>query len=604
MQSEFDRTQAEVFVRVALKHQVLTDVDAERLSQQANERSRMPAELAIELGMLRPVEVEIVEAFADPSDLAPGYELVSVLGHGALGVVYRAHQPRLRRDVAIKAIKQSSLSQPGAVARFQQEGAAIARLHHPNIVGAFDSGAHRGRLYLVMELVAGADLRYRLAEGPLEVRTAISIARQTAAGLAHALSHQIIHRDIKPGNLILTEASAGYDLPPGVPLVKIGDFGLAKLNPMSETAADDTQLTMTGAALGTPMYSAPEQLTGDQVDHRADIYALGATLFHALSGQTPFQADAVSKLVVAKVTGQQPRLDLLPGDVDPELRQLLLEMMEPDPDKRLPDYVKVIDRIDQLQQKAWSKADSTETIPQFLPPAEPASGKSKRKIAVVSTLALFAVAAALVLSAMLTARPAQPTMVPSGWELALFDGRTLTEWTDRSGLWLAGLDAEEASILVGKGSAVRDLPIPADAEPGSAAGIGFRIGIDLQQAPLAEVHFGFEGRDLEQSERLVAQISIDGVSLGTRQGIDGEYSRTGRLVELPTRSENASLYYELRIELHGDRWFLYLNGQRFGDAQADPAANNRNVQLVANQGTVHFDGPSVFGLRAGAETKQ
>ena len=281
MQSEFDPSLSKLFVEVARRRQLLTQEQAQTLLSRSTEQLVMSSNLAVESGMLDPLEAEIVDAFISPKDLAPGYELLDVLGFGALGVVYRARQPHLQRDVAIKAIMQSRLSQQNVVARFQQEAAAIGRLQHPNIVSAYDSGSHHNRLYLVMELVQGCDLREQLEKGPLDVKTAMSVVRQTASGLAHAQSQQIIHRDIKPGNLILTDAPAGFDLPEGVPLVKIADFGLAKLNPPSELENQDTQLTLTGAALGTPMYCAPEQLTGDHVDHRADIYALGATLLRA-----------------------------------------------------------------------------------------------------------------------------------------------------------------------------------------------------------------------------------------------------------------------------------------------------------------------------------
>lgn len=600
MQAEFDRTQSETFVEVARDRQILTEEQAAMLLEQSMERSVMAAALSIELGLLQPVDVEVVEAFIAPNDLAPGYQLRSVLGHGALGVVFRAHQPHLKRDVAIKAIKQSSLSQQGAIARFQQEGAAIGRLHHPNIVSAFDSGTHGNRLYLVMELVAGVDLRKRLTEGPLDVRKALSIVRQTAAGLSHALSHQIIHRDIKPGNLFLTEAPAGFELPKGVPLVKIGDFGLAKLNPLNEAAGDDTHLTMTGAALGTPMYSAPEQLTGDEVDHRADIYALGATLFHALSGQTPFQADAVSKLVVAKVTGQRPRLELLPDDLHPGVMQLILQMMEHDPEDRLGDYETVIARVDELLQAitTGTEADTQETMP-LIPAAakkadRPKGRRRHRRIGLLALIVAVFVCLPAIYFWYVLQEPAQPSMVPSGWEAPLFDGNTLDDWSDRSGLWKTDMDAEGGRILVGKGAAVRNLP----SRPGQAVpGFGVRIGIDLQQTPSVEVHFGFEGEPIDQARRLVAQVSTSGVSLGTRDGVGGDYSRISSPIELPKLAADASLYHELRIELHGDRWFLFLDGERFGDAKADRQADNGKIQLVASEGTVHFDGPSMFGLQ-------
>ncbi len=484
MLSEFDPVVSETFVEVARQRRLLSGEQVQVLLRTSSERSAMASRVAIELGLLKPMDVEIVEAFMSPRDLAPGYELLDVLGYGALGVVYRARQPHLQRDVAIKAITQSQLTEQNAIARFQQEGAAIGRLQHPNIVSAYDSGSHKNRLYLVMELVDGVDLRRRLDDGPVEVSTALSLVRQTASGLAHALAQRIIHRDIKPGNLILTEAPAGFDLPPGVPLVKIADFGLARLNSLTESEHQDTRLTMTGAALGTPMYCAPEQLTGDDIDHRADIYALGATLFGMLTGQVPFEGSTVSKVIAAKVTGQPPRLDLLPGDLDADVRQLMLDMMSHDPHDRVPDYATLIGRIDRLDPYSrvvtgssvrfassatqlavnpgtqLAAQSSTSTVE----PAKASTISRRRAFVLGGGLLLTVVVTALAISKLATPPPT-PSMMPSGWETYLFDGKTVTGWTGRSGLWRSGKDSEGGAVLVGKGSAVRRLT-PAAASAG------------------------------------------------------------------------------------------------------------------------------------------
>ena len=602
---------SKTFIEVALQRELLTDEQARALLHDSSEQSVDPSQLAVETGILESVEVEIVEAFVAPGDLAPGYELLDVLGYGALGVVYRARQPRLQRDVAVKSIMQSRVAQQNVIARFQQEGAAIGRLQHPNIVSAYDSGTHRSRLYLVMELVDGSDLSQRLDQGPLDSSTALSILRQTASGLSHALAQGIIHRDIKPGNLILTEAPAGFDLPAGVPLVKIADFGLARLNPPTDPEQQDTRLTLTGSALGTPMYCAPEQLTGDEVDHRADIYALGATLFRMLSGEAPFATDKVSKVIAAKVTGQLPNLESLPKNLDPEVRQLLLDMMAHDPEDRVPDYETLIRRIDQIQGHGEASSSHGTSAPSATAAdtrsnvttsstsrVTKSSGWTGKRLWVPALLGLLLVALGTLAAPHLRPSPAVPMMVPSGWEAHLFDGKTVTGWTKRIGLWHGGVDVEGGAILVGKGSAVRVLPTPkGKTRPSDSFGV--RIGVDLQNAESAEVHFGIESLDRDDSQRLVARYAVDRVSLGSKAGIDGDFSSLGFELEPPKSSEDdVPSYHELRIELHGEHWFVYFDGKLLGDAAADPVAENRAIQLVAPDSAVHFAGPGVFGLQS------
>ena len=183
----------------------------------------------------------------------------------------------------------------------------------------------------------------QLESGPLDTQTSLWILRQTALGW-RTQRHAIIHQDIKPGNLILTQAPAGFDLPKGVPLVKIADFGLTKLNAAEDTEAKTPSRTM----VGTPMYIAPEQLTGKPVDHRADIYALGATLFQMLSGKPPYDAEKLSDIFATKVKATPPQLDHLPDDVGPELVELILDLMQHDPDDRPADYDELVKRIDKL----------------------------------------------------------------------------------------------------------------------------------------------------------------------------------------------------------------------------------------------------------------
>ncbi len=595
MLSEFNSALSEAFLGVARARGMLSDDQANELAELSTNSSVMSSQLAVELGMLAPVEVEIIEAFLAPKDLAPGYELLDVVGYGALGVVYRARQPHLQRDVAIKAILQSRLSQQNVVARFQQEGALIGRLQHPNIVSAYDFGSHRNRLYLVMELVSGVDLSRRTDKGPIPITTALSIVRQIASGLAHALSHRIIHRDIKPGNLLLTEAPAGFDLPPGVPLVKIADFGLARFHRSPDIDEQDTRLTMTGAALGTPMYCAPEQLSGDEIDHRSDIYALGATFFRMLAGDAPFAPEKVSKIIAAKVTGQPPRVELLPADLDPEVQDLLLDMMKSDPDERIPDYETLISRIDAIGSPPAVDANRQVAKPVGLGQrSTSAKGTKWRTILALATLLVLGLSAVAV-PRWLQA-PAFPTMIPSGWEMHLFDGKTITGWTVRSGLWQSGVDREGGAILIGKGSAVRTLPAPPPAGTEGQTGIGFRVGMDLQDAESAEIHFAFQGQANPSVPRAVVVLSPEGVTLGTKESVDSEFISSGRTVDMPADIGDQPRYHEVRVERHGEDWFAFFDDQQIGQSPANSQQDERLIALVTD-GTVHFEGPLVYQLR-------
>ena len=171
--------------------------------------------------------------------------------------------------------------------RFEQEAQTVARLIHPHIITAFDFGKHAGRLYFAMEYVEGEDAeRYVKRLHPLDERQVWMLIRQAASGLAHAAESGIVHRDIKPANMLLVTPPKGFPLPPGVPMVKIADFGLAFL---SAEVNDRTRLTSEQSTLGSPHYMAPEQLNaGGVVDFRADLYSLGASAFHLLAGRAPF----------------------------------------------------------------------------------------------------------------------------------------------------------------------------------------------------------------------------------------------------------------------------------------------------------------------------
>ncbi len=230
----------------------------------------------------------------------PGYEVLEELGHGGMGVVYLARQTALKRRVALKVIRAGAGARPEEEARFQAEAEAAARLQHPNIVQVHDVGVHDGQPFFSLEYCAGGSLSARLREGPLAVREAATLVEALARAMQHAHEEGIVHRDLKPANVLLA-GEPGAALERCVP--KIADFGLAK-----RLDADSGQ-TRPGAIMGTPSYMAPEQADGLTVGPAADVWALGAILYEALTGQPPFKGETTGATLALVRTGepQAPR---------------------------------------------------------------------------------------------------------------------------------------------------------------------------------------------------------------------------------------------------------------------------------------------------------
>ena len=208
------------------------------------------------------------------------YQIVSPLGEGGMGEVYRALDTRLHREVAVKILSGHLADNPDALARFEREAMSVAKLSHPNILSIFDFGRDGRITFVATELVDGETLRARLQAGPLTPRRAVGYALQIARGVAAAHGRGIVHRDLKPENVMITREDA----------VKILDFGLAKSVDLvpSEVTRSPSLATSAGMVLGTFGYMAPEQVRGQAVDHRADIFAFGAILYEMLSGERAF----------------------------------------------------------------------------------------------------------------------------------------------------------------------------------------------------------------------------------------------------------------------------------------------------------------------------
>ncbi|MCG6963351.1 MAG: protein kinase [Acidobacteria bacterium] len=255
------------------------------------------------------------------------YHIVSELGRGGMGVVYKAHEESLNRFVAIKVLGKHLTSDASYVQRFAREAQAAAKLSHPNIVQIYFIGEDDGQHYFVMEFVHGTSVQGLVrSQGRLQPAAAARLVLQAASGLSAAHAVGIIHRDIKPANLLVDDRG----------LVKIADFGLA----LATEAA--TRLTATGMFMGTPGYLSPEQCLNEKVDHRADIYSLGVTFYEMLTGQMPFHAESPLALLRQIVEVEPPPVHELNPDVDDELRAVISQMMAKDPAQRYPNCRQLI----------------------------------------------------------------------------------------------------------------------------------------------------------------------------------------------------------------------------------------------------------------------
>ncbi len=279
------------------------------------------------------------------------YEIRSLLGAGGMGVVYRARDTRLDRDVAIKVLPEGFAQDSEAVARFQREGKAVASLSHPHIRAIYDIATDQGTLFAVMEYLDGETLAGRIKRGPLPWQEGVPVAKGVAEGLAAAHARGVIHRDIKPANIFLSyQPSAAGHQPEGArssdePIadsrqpatVKILDFGLARLEPRATRPGESATLTLEthpGTVMGTVHYMAPEQVRGLPADARSDVFAFGCMLYEMLTGTRPFLRDTNADTIAAILHDQPPSLAELGRDVPADLDALVTRCLEKDPQLR------------------------------------------------------------------------------------------------------------------------------------------------------------------------------------------------------------------------------------------------------------------------------
>ena len=256
------------------------------------------------------------------------YEIQSSIGAGGMGEVYRAHDTRLKRDVAVKVLPQALSLDADRLRRFEQEALATAALNHPNILAVFDIGTEGGSPYVVSELLEGETFRERLRSGAIPVRKALDYSLQIAHGLAAAHEKGIVHRDLKPENLFLTKDGR----------VKILDFGLAKLTQIEPSAQTSlrtvTQGTEAGVVMGTAGYMSPEQVRGTAVDARSDIFSFGAILYELLSGKRAFHGETPADTMTAILKDDPPDLTETNRNISPALERIVHHCLEKNPESR------------------------------------------------------------------------------------------------------------------------------------------------------------------------------------------------------------------------------------------------------------------------------
>src|SRR4029077_5938988 len=268
-------------------------------------------------------------ALTSGTKLGP-YEIQSPLGAGGMGEVYRAHDTRLERDVAVKVLLTNLSSDPSLRQRLEREAKAVSKLSHPHICTLHDIGHQDGVDFPVMELVEGGTLERRLAKGPLPPEQAIRFAAQIADALAKAHKRGITHRDLKPSNIMLTKSGT-----------KLMDFGLAKASDpaplaaaLTEMTAEQAKLTVEGTIIGTFQYMAPEQLEGKEADARTDIFALGEVIYEMATGKPAFAAKSRASLIAAILTSEPEPMTALHAMTPPALERVVKKCLAKDPDER------------------------------------------------------------------------------------------------------------------------------------------------------------------------------------------------------------------------------------------------------------------------------
>jgi hypothetical protein len=335
-----------------------------------------------------------------PGTRLGGYEILTLIGVGGMGEVYRARDTRLDRDVAIKVLPESLSHDPDRLSRFAREAKAVAALSHPNILAIYDVGGYQGLTYAVTELLEGETLRDRLTSGPVPVRKAVDIAAQIARGLAAAHDRGVVHRDLKPANVFLL--TDGH--------VKILDFGLARqtLAAVGSGVTETAAATDPGTVLGTVGYMAPEQVRGQAVDARADLFALGAVLYEMLTGQRAFPGATAADTMTAILREDPPELSTVRGEAVAGVDRVMRHCLEKNPAER---FQNARDVAFALEAFSGTSVGSASGAMSALP-----ARRSRAPWFAVGAVALAALGAGVLVGRALRPAPAPITFETKTWD--------------------------------------------------------------------------------------------------------------------------------------------------------------------------------------------
>lgn len=478
------------------------------------------------------------------------YQVLGELGRGAMGVVYRGWDTQLERSVAIKVINRESVTGGVAeeiVARFLREAKLAARVTHPGVVVIHDAGEQEGLLFLVMELVEGESLAARLRRGQYPTAAeAMELTAQVAEALGAAHQAGIVHRDVKPANVLIAKDGR----------VKVSDFGVAK------AVGEGTGLTRTGTTVGSPAYMSPEQVKGDQVDARSDLFSLGVMLYEMLLRKRPFPADTLTTLVY-QILNADPFADPQAfAGLREEVVAFLKWCLAKDPDQRIPDAATFARRVRALAKKQLDDtASTTSTVALDSKRALAMETRGKRKRPSVPLVTVLAVLAFLsVLGFVVLRKPSPPpatvlisqaTPTPELASEDAFLGEGLTPIplptaiptpTARPAL----VPQPTAAALAPTSAILVPTPTPTPTRP-----------------PVVATYFGREGAVFNVSPE-EALVEIEGKVIGTADDWDGKGG--GRVYRFP----NPGTYYA-RLSLQGYRtvWVAIVIAPSAGDEEAD-----------------------------------
>ncbi len=268
------------------------------------------------------------------SELLGSYRLIDRLGAGGMGEVWRAEDTRLLREVAIKILSERIANDPEWKARFLREARTIAQMNHPNIATIYSIEQEAEKLFIVMELVEGESLGTVLAKGPLQPKEAVIIFKQVAEALAEAHEKGVVHRDVKPDNIIVGKRG-----------VKVLDFGIAK---QVVSTGDAPTLTQAGLIVGTPFYMSPEQALGRPVDTRSDLFSLGVVLYEALTGKRPFEGESVTETMMNIIMQEPPDLGAVAPAAPASLVEVVNRALQKKPERRFGSAGEMVDALSKV----------------------------------------------------------------------------------------------------------------------------------------------------------------------------------------------------------------------------------------------------------------